>query len=250
MKNWTSRRKESFIFHTTVAVITFGWSAVASVEFWTWIFGSIELALLMLTLVEIISVAGLVLYIRKIESPFIHLRHVLPFLPVIPLSIFTWSVVRQNDKWIAVSVTIFVVSIVVGLLWHCYRTIEKLFIDPLDAVLERANVEAQGYIRRVNGLKGELTALASAFGDEKEVLIVSKSYVNKDISALTIDVNTSVNQDVNAINDSVNDEEPSMNDEIMRMHDIELLSFDKIGLRLGISGTAVYNRYKKVTGGK
>jgi ABC-type transport system involved in cytochrome bd biosynthesis fused ATPase/permease subunit len=92
----------------------------------------------MVAIIDVLALTGLVLYIAGIPSPFVPLRHVLPFVSVVPLGVELYGALSHNDGVTAVIVTVIVVAIMVTVAWQCFRTIERLFVSPVTAAREKA----------------------------------------------------------------------------------------------------------------
>jgi hypothetical protein len=81
---------------------------------------------------------GLVLFLTKIESPFVALRHLLPFISIVPLGRELYLQLQQNGPLMAWGLTCVSTLILVAIAWQCFRTIERLFISPVEAAKEKA----------------------------------------------------------------------------------------------------------------
>jgi hypothetical protein len=126
---WTKRRK-AVTRHSrclrACAVHTFDGIALL---FWRAMFGGWWLAVPMVAVIEVLSLAGLVLFLTKIESPFVALRHLLPFISIVPLGRELYLQLQQNGPLMAWGLTCVSTLILVAIAWQCFRTIEKrLFI--------------------------------------------------------------------------------------------------------------------------
>src|SRR5690348_8571766 len=144
MKNWTVKRKASLVVHSLVVAIPLTISTVAALLFWHSWFGSWLLAAPIVASVELLALTGLVLTIVRIESPFQHLRHLLPFISIIPMG-YELSVqlnAQGNGGVIGGTIATLLVIIMVAIAAACYRTIEGLFISPVEAAQERATERA------------------------------------------------------------------------------------------------------------
>lgn len=135
---WTTRRKASLAIHVVFVLVPFTLSTVSALLFWRAMFGGWWLAVPMVAVIEVLSLAGLVLFLTKIESPFVALRHLLPFISIVPLGRELYLQLRQNDPLTAWGLTIVATLILVAIAWQCFRTIERLFISPVEAAREKA----------------------------------------------------------------------------------------------------------------
>jgi hypothetical protein len=70
---WTKRRKWSLGIHVAFVLVPFSLSTVSALLFWRAMFGGWWLAVPMVAVIEVLSLAGLVLFLTKIESPFVAL---------------------------------------------------------------------------------------------------------------------------------------------------------------------------------
>lgn len=138
MNQWTRARWWSFGIHAGFVTIPFVASTASALLFWHTLFGSWLLAVPMVAIIDILALTGLVLYIAGIPSPFVPLRHVLPFISVVPLGVELYGALSHNDTVIAVIVTVLAVGILVTVAWQCFRTIERLFVSPVTAAREKA----------------------------------------------------------------------------------------------------------------
>ena len=83
---WTRRRWASLAIHVAFVSVPFTLSTVSALLFWHEMFGGKwELAVPMVAVIEVLALVGLVLFLTRIESPFVHLRHLLPFISIVPL---------------------------------------------------------------------------------------------------------------------------------------------------------------------
>jgi hypothetical protein len=135
---WTKRRKASLVIHVAFVLVPFILSTVSALLFWRAMFGGWLLAVPMVAVIEVLSLAGLVLFLTKIESPFVALRHLLPFISIVPLGRELYLHLYQNGPLVAWGLTIVATSILVAIAWQCFRTIERLFISPVEAAKEKA----------------------------------------------------------------------------------------------------------------
>lgn len=145
MTHWTTRRKASLAIHVAFVLVPFTLSTVSALLFWRAMFGGWWLAVPMVAVIEVLSLAGLVLFLTKIESPFVALRHLLPFISIVPLGRELYLLLRHNDAWVAWSLTVVATLVLVIIAWQCFRTIERLFIDPMEAAREKAHEQVAAF---------------------------------------------------------------------------------------------------------
>lgn len=141
MTYWTTRRKASFFVHAYFVAIPFGLSTGAALAFWHEMFGAWAMAALMVATVEVLSLTGLALYIIRVESPFVWLRHLLPFISIAPLGRELYILLAHNGALTAGALAVVSTSILVAISWQCFRTIERLFIPPIEAAKEHARAQ-------------------------------------------------------------------------------------------------------------
>jgi hypothetical protein len=146
---WTRRRWASLIIHIAFVSVPFTLSTVSALLFWQAMFQSWWLAVPMVAVIEVLSLIGLALFILRIESPFTVLRHLLPFISIIPLARELYLLLAHNAPWIAWSLTTVATIVLVIISWQCFRTIERLFIDPVTAAREKARETATEMIRLI-----------------------------------------------------------------------------------------------------
>lgn len=143
LKHWTTRRKASLLIHSIVVLIPFSFATVSAALFWNGLFHSWWIAVPMVAVIDVLSLLGLALFIWRVPSPFQRLRHVLPFVSIVPLGYELWRILApHNDALVAIGVSLLVTAILVGVAQRCYVTIEQLFVDPLQAAQELAEEQA------------------------------------------------------------------------------------------------------------
>lgn len=138
MNQWTRARWISFIIHVGFVSIPFLASSASALLFWRSLFDSWWLAVPMVVIIDVLALAGLVLFIAHVPSPFVPLRHVLPFISVVPLGIELYGLLAHNGLVTAVIVTLLATTVMVTVAWQCFRTIEQLFVSPIEAAREKA----------------------------------------------------------------------------------------------------------------
>lgn len=165
-QHWTNRRKASLIIHSAVVLIPLIFGTLSALLFWESLFKSWWIAVPMVAVIDVLALLGLVLFICRIESPFVHLRHALPFVSIVPLGIELWRLLTpHNDIWVTGVVTVLATAIMVGVAWRCYVTIERLFVDPLTAAAEQmqeqADIAQQQMTQQLRTVTTTLTALTA-----------------------------------------------------------------------------------------
>lgn len=145
MRHWTARRKISLAVHTGFVAIPFTISTVSAFLFWQAMFGDWPLAAAMVAVVEVLALTGLILHLTCVPSPFQGLRHALPFISIVPLGLELYGMLAHNGLWVAIPLTGVVVAILVLIAWQCFRTIERLFVDPVGAAREKAKEQLGGF---------------------------------------------------------------------------------------------------------
>jgi hypothetical protein len=166
MKYWTVKRKASFAIHTAVVSVPFGFSTVSALLFWRALFASWWLAVPMVVVIDVLALLGLVLYIAGIASPFVWLRHALPFISIVPLGLELYTLLTHNGVIVSGVVTILVTTIMVAIAWKCFTTIERLFIDPIEAARERAREQVSEFTRTLAQLQ-EMNNIVDTFAVER-----------------------------------------------------------------------------------
>lgn len=153
MNHWTFKRKASFWIHAIIVIVPFSFSAVSAWLFWYGLFRDGVIATSMIVVVDALALTGLILYIARIASPFQVLRHALPFVSIVPLGVELYGVLEPQGQTIAVTVALLSTAIMVTVAALCFRTIEQLFIPPLDAVREKAAYDVQALVLTMEQLK-------------------------------------------------------------------------------------------------
>ena len=162
MNYWTTQRKASFFVHAYFVAVPFGLSTGAALAFWHAMFGQWMIAILMVSAIEILSLTGLALYILRIPSPFVALRHLLPFISIVPLGRELYILLAHNGWEIASALTVVAVSILVVIAWQCFRTIERLFIPADEAAREKAREQVGTFTRHLAQLE-EMNNIVDGF---------------------------------------------------------------------------------------
>lgn len=153
MTHWTLKRKASFWIHTGIVIVPFSFSAVSAWLFWDSLFHDAVIASAMVLVVDVLALLGLVLYIARISSPFQALRHALPFVSIVPLGIELYGVLVPNGWGLAAVIALLATTIMVTVAALCFRTIEQLFIPPLDAAREKAVHDVQALVTTMEQLR-------------------------------------------------------------------------------------------------
>lgn len=177
MNNWTRKRKASFWIHTIIVIVPFLFSTISAWLFWNDLFQSGVIASAMIVVVDALALTGLVLYISRIASPFHWLRHVLPFVSIVPLGIELYGVLLPNGQLLAVTVALLSTAIMVTVAALCFRTIEHLFISPLDAAREKAEHDVQALTLTMEQLRVVSEAVGVFRGSVAPQLTVDESTV-------------------------------------------------------------------------
>ena len=145
MKHWTRRRWASLGIHVAFVSVPFTLSTASALLFWRDMFQSWTLSIPMVAVIEVLSLVGLVLFLTRIESPFVALRHLLPFISIVPLGRELYLLLAHNPPAVAWGLTALATGILVVIAWQCFRTIERLFIDPMDAAREQAHAQVAAF---------------------------------------------------------------------------------------------------------
>lgn len=144
MKHWSRTRRISLAIHVLFVSVPFFASSVSALLLWQALFNSWWLAVPMMLVIDVLALTGLILTIARIPSPFVPLRHVLPFISIIPLGRELYLLLQHNSTAIAGAVTIAVTALFVAIAWQCFGTIERLFVSPVEAARERAQEQLAG----------------------------------------------------------------------------------------------------------
>lgn len=159
---WSVRRRISLGIHAGVVAIPFGFSTVSALLFWQNLFNSWWLAAPMVAVVDVLALLGLVLYVARIASPFVWLRHLLPFISIVPLCLELYALLEHNGLAIASAATAVVSLVLVLIAWQCFGTIERLFIDPIEAAREKAHEQVHALTVSLSQLR-EMEEAADSF---------------------------------------------------------------------------------------
>lgn len=172
MNYWTNRRKASLIVHSTIVLIPLLFGTISALHFWYGLFQSWWVAAPMVAVIDVLALLGLILFICRIESPFVWLRHALPFVSIVPLGVELWQLLTpHNTLWVTVPVTVLATAIMVGVAWRCYVTIERLFVDPLTAAAELMQEQALAARQRMTQQVQALTVTLSAMAEQQQLAV-------------------------------------------------------------------------------
>lgn len=144
---WDDRRRISFAVHLAFLSITIVSGFVAALMLWDGWFDSWPAAIVAVTSVEVLSLTSLVLYIAKIEWPLASLRHIIPFLSILPLGyelhLFLDANPSNKGGWVPIVIPIAISIWFVFLSFKLIHSLEGLFIDPVTAAREAARSKMQ-----------------------------------------------------------------------------------------------------------
>jgi hypothetical protein len=143
MKHWSKTRKLSFAVHALFVTVPFLASTVSAFVLWRDLFGSGWYAVPMVAVIDVLSLTGLILYIARVPSPFVPLRHALPFVSVVPLGRELYLLLEQNGWLVATCVTAIVIALFTWIAWQCFTTIERLFVPPVVAAREKTREQLE-----------------------------------------------------------------------------------------------------------
>lgn len=130
-QHWTNRRKASLAVHIGIVLIPFCFAAVSAGALWYSLFRDWWVAVPIVIAFDVTALLGLLLYIAKIDSPFQVLRHLLPFISVVPLGVELYQLLRvHNGIGLSATVAFIVTTLMTLIAWRCYVTIERLFVSP------------------------------------------------------------------------------------------------------------------------
>lgn len=137
MTNWTGQRKLSLAIHVLFIALPLGMATAAAFTWWSALFGDPWMAAGLITTLEVLALTSLALYIVRIEWPLAWLRQVIPFFSVIPLGreLYTYLEPNTGVVWAVVAAT----AMTAWFVWIAFtllRSLEHLFISPLEAVKE------------------------------------------------------------------------------------------------------------------
>jgi hypothetical protein len=142
-------------------------STVSAFMLWRDLFGSPWLAVPMVAVVDILALTGLVLYIARVPSPFVPLRHFLPVVSVVPLGRELYLLLQHNGWSIAGGVSLVVIALFTWIAWKCFTTIEQLFISPVDAAREKTREQLAALSIELGRLQ-ETSAVVDSFVDARK----------------------------------------------------------------------------------
>lgn len=238
MKYWSTKRKASLVIHSIIASIILVWSLDASVMFWQSLYKDNIFAYGTVAVIDCMTLLGMILFILKINSPIQWLRHLLPFVSVLPL----WSELQMQfarlDSFYQYALTTSITIILVGLAWLTWHTIENLFIDPIEAAGEAFQSQLDVVGRTLIQLRDANERLKSF---QENIVVMQHDRSHPQPTAQPALPESSQDSYLDAYN---NDPDAV----IIKWRDEEKVSFEEIGRRLQItrqSATARYNHAKQ-----
>jgi hypothetical protein len=143
MTHWSNTRKLSFWVHVTFVTVPFLASTVSAFVLWQALFKSGWLAVPMVAVIDILALTGLILYIMRVPSPFVPLRHFLPVVSVVPLGRELYLLLQHNGPIVAGGVSAVVITLFTWIAWKCFGTIERLFVSPVEAAREKTREQLE-----------------------------------------------------------------------------------------------------------
>jgi hypothetical protein len=165
---WTKKRKISFWVHVGFVSIPFVASTAASFTFWSELFNSVYVAIPMVLSVEILALTGLLLFIMKIESPFVWLRHLLPFISVGPLVYELYKLLSHNGPIAASVFTAIIAGLSIFIARECFNTIENQFIDPIEQAKEKVREDLAPLVLQMEQYRERDSIFAGFLADTLE----------------------------------------------------------------------------------
>lgn len=189
-QHWTGRRKASLAIHIGVVLIPFVFATASAAAFWYGLFGDGWIAAALVIAFDASALIGLALYIARIPSPFQGLRHLLPFISVVPLGLeLCQLLLKHNDILLSVLVSVAVTIAMTLIAWRCWATIEGLFVSAAVAareqVEERLSAARQLQQEQLRMLTATMTA---AIEMQASIRLVVQDWSERTMPALTGDV--------------------------------------------------------------
>ena len=160
MHHWVARRRISLAAHIIFLLVPLGAGTLAAFTVWTELFGSPWVAVGLIATLEVLALSSLILYIGRIQWPLAWLRHIIPFFWMVPLGYELYRYLApQMEGWLvgAGVLALVVTGWLVFLAFQLLHSLERLFIDPVEAVRERA-------IEQMEGLRTTLSSWQEASG--------------------------------------------------------------------------------------
>ena len=161
---WQRPQWASFYFHILVVAVPLLGGTVAAWLLWSVVFGP-WLAALIVASVDLLCLAGLVLHLYRVPSPFQALRHALPFVSFVPLGWELFHLALPNvGPWAAVVAAVGLTGWAVWLDFASLQTLTGLF-DPASVASQQTTDAAQLLTSLGNAAKEANTRIdAFAFG--------------------------------------------------------------------------------------
>lgn len=140
---WTKSRWISLAVHVALALLLLVWSTSSSIHFWTFAFTDPIYVYGAVSCIDGIALLGFALHLMQVESPLASARHALPLVSALPLAFDMHKQFMHLDGPIAWVLTIGITALLVALSFIVWRTIERLFISPVQAAREYAERQMQ-----------------------------------------------------------------------------------------------------------
>jgi hypothetical protein len=123
------------------------WSISSSLHFWEYAFKDPIYSYGAVVVLDGLALLGFGLHLARINSPLTNVRHTLPLVSALPL---VFDMHRQfqhlGDGMLTWAFTIGVTGLLVALSFVVWRTIERLFVDPVQAAREYAEHRMQALV--------------------------------------------------------------------------------------------------------
>lgn len=141
---WTARRWITLAVHAALALLLLAWSTSSSLHFWRFVFTDPIYSYGALSCIDGLALLGLLLHLARIQSPIAAARHALPLVSAVPLGYDMHGQFVHFANALTWVFTIGVTALLVALSFVVWRTIEQLFISPVQAAQDYATEQMQG----------------------------------------------------------------------------------------------------------
>ena len=146
MTYWTRSRWAALGIHALLALGLLAWSITSSIHFWRAAFVDEIYAYGAVAAIDGIALLGFGLYVCRVASPVVHTRHALPLVSALPLGVEMHGQFAHIGGLLAWAYTLGVTALLVTLSFVVWRTIERLYISPVEAAREYAAGKMQSLI--------------------------------------------------------------------------------------------------------
>ena len=144
---WTAKRWSTFCILCTMIAVLLSFSIPSSIAFYNWIFGDMRVAVGLMAIIDVVCLVTYCMHLANIHTRITFLHNITPFASAVPLyHLFNELAAKQLSGYWPITVSIGATGLIVALSFYIYKSIEDLFIDPVQLAEERATHHMQGLL--------------------------------------------------------------------------------------------------------